>query len=318
MRIPACFFTAMFVLSLSSCAGSDIGNTIPPKSAAASSAADSRVDSASESAADNTDEDGGDLYDVTPIAQACKSGDSSGLSGIQIDIFNKVNAVLDEIITEDMSDYEKELAVHDYLISHCQYDKGALRVIPKPGENAGNPYGALIDGQAICSGYTTTFSLFMQIFDIPCIVIHSTDIEHDEHAWNAVELDGNWYYVDVTWDDPVPDGGDGRITHEYFNTTREHISERHILTENSPDTESLEFTYDSQCVQSVDNAELAAGFAEAHNSDSITIKCREKDDKLSRSESKKVKSALKDRGISVYYSETVDTAYGKAVRFWLY
>ncbi len=316
MRISPYLFTALLALPLCSCANAIGDAKLPPDSLPAVS----RTEGGADSVSDSTDEtaDGSGLYDVTPIAQACKSGDSTGLSGIQTDIFNKVNDILDEIITEDMSDYEKELAVHDYLISNCQYDKGALRVIPRPGENADNPYGALIDGQAICSGYTTTFSLFMQIFDIPCIVIHSTDIENDEHAWNAVELDGNWYYVDVTWDDPVPDGGDGMITHEYFNATREHISERHILTKNSPETNSLEYTYDSQCAVSADNADIAAEFAKAHNSDSITIKCADKKDELSRAELKKVKSALKADGLELYYRETVDTADGKAVHILLY
>ena len=95
-------------------------------------------------------------------------------------------AVLDEIITEDMTDYEKELAVYDWMTHSLQYDTGVLQVIPRTEADADNPYGTLKYHNAVCVGYATTFRLFMQMLDIDCMVVHNTDAYH---SWDLVKLD---------------------------------------------------------------------------------------------------------------------------------
>lgn len=285
----SCVLAALISLLLCSCASKIPDTKIPDggkyyqpdgiyESAVTndSSAADS---SSADSQSGDDDKDNGDdnsMYDVSHIVKAYHTGDRSMLSELDNAILDKAAAVLDEIIMPDMDDYQKELAVHDYIISNCEYDEGELSVIPSPTPNSDNPYGALIGGYAICKGYTATFRMFMGMLGIPCGTVHSIDHTGDEHAWNTVQLGGSWYYVDVTWDDPVPDRGNGLIRHEFFNVTREKIEERHVLPDGCPDTDSLEFTYASRSAFPAGQTEQAFEWARENNFDSFAVYCEDK------------------------------------------
>lgn len=163
------------------------------------------------------------LFDNTRVVNAYKTGDDSDLSQLERDIYNEAKKVLDEIKKTATSDYEIELMVHDYIVGSSTYDRYAISALEKPQENSENPYGILINKKAICLGYTTTFQLFMDMADIPCITIYSENDEGDEHAWNQVMIDGEWYYVDCTWNDPVPEKEGRAPYHNYFNVTEEYM-----------------------------------------------------------------------------------------------
>ncbi len=107
------------------------------------------------------------------------------------------------------SDYERVLAVHDYLVRGCAFDSGE-----SPAQASFTAYGALVLGSAVCQGYSDAFALVMERLGIPCVVV---DSEEMSHAWNMVLVDGAWYHVDVTWDDPSPDGGpDAAVSYVFF------------------------------------------------------------------------------------------------------
>ncbi|MGN0632255.1 MAG: transglutaminase domain-containing protein [Oscillospiraceae bacterium] len=263
-RLLSCAAACAVMLSLTSCGGKNTEKEyIPPSESIseADSAPDSESGSDSESVSDDSSQTSEpedpktEIYDVDPIVLAYHANDPSGLEGIDAEIYDKACEIIGEIITDDMTDYEKELAVHDYIVYNCTYDKGALAAIPIHSENCDNPYGALINESAICLGYTTTFRLFMGMLGIPCGTVHSTDTDGDEHAWNTVQLDGSWYYVDVTWDDPVPDHDGRLIYHTYFNVTRDKIAEEHILPENAPETDSIKYSYPNQSAVYVSDME---------------------------------------------------------------
>lgn len=186
-----------------------------------------------------------ELYDTSKISEAYLSGDNSRLSETDRKILEKASEILDKIIGKEMSDYDKELAVHDYLVKYTTYDKKALSVLGSPNENSDNPYGALINGEAICSGYTTSFQMFMDMLKIPCKTIYAKDEDGDEHIWNMVRLDGDWYYVDVTWDDPVPDEEGREVSHEYFNVTEEFMRENGYCWDSNglPEANSTKYSY---------------------------------------------------------------------------
>ncbi len=173
------------------------------------------------------------LYDWTPISQAYLAGDPSGLDEIQTEIYTKASEVIDKMITDGMSDYDKELAIHDYIIQNVEYDIGMLGIFEDHGEHAGDPYGALVDGKCICSGYTTTFNMFMDMLGIPCTSTMAAADGDEPHAWNMVQIDGHWYYTDVTWDDPVPDIKGRPEHHKYFNTSKEVMASRHVWDSSS-------------------------------------------------------------------------------------
>ena len=79
---------------------------------------------------------------------------------------------------------------------------------------------------------TQAFDYFMTVLGIPHEVLLGKSIGRDgtvgSHAWNRVWIDGGWLYVDCTWDDPVTENGEDRLSYKYFLITEEEISGNHI------------------------------------------------------------------------------------------
>lgn len=110
------------------------------------------------------------------------------------------NAVLTSTITSNMTQLQQIVAIHDYLVLNCTYDtRVSTDSAPHDSFTA---YGALVNRTAVCQGYAAAFQLLMQKLGISGIVVQSTAMNH---AWNMVRYNDQWYHVDVTWDDPVPD-----------------------------------------------------------------------------------------------------------------
>lgn len=110
-------------------------------------------------------------------------------------------------VNDQMDDLEKALALHDYLVQNCAYENDG-------GGNYKNynAYNALVDGTCVCQGYTLAYTELLQQVGIP--VSYATS-DAMNHIWNMVELDNQWYHVDATWDDPIPDLA-GRVGHKNF------------------------------------------------------------------------------------------------------
>lgn len=112
---------------------------------------------------------------------------------------------------------EKALILHDYLVVNCLYNWEVAT-----GQEAGNAYvasgmpwnayGALVKGDAVCQGYALAYKYLLTRAGIPSVVISSSSMNH---AWNGVQIDGDWYQADPTWDDPTPNR-EGRARHAYF------------------------------------------------------------------------------------------------------
>lgn len=188
-------------------------------------------------------------YDSARLLEAWRRGDWSGLAQRDQEILNVCRTVIGRAGFGDLSEYEKELAVHDWMVEHGRYDTDQLSNLPEYEENPDNdnPYGFLIGGVGICRGYTTTFQLFMDLLGIECVSVegqsHST---RGEHAWNMVRLDGEWYCVDVTWDDPITDRPvSARTAHKYFNVTSEFMRDtEHYWDESAvPEATAADFAW---------------------------------------------------------------------------
>lgn len=134
-----------------------------------------------------------------------------------------------------MKQVEKEKAIHDWLITHNSYSLSAVnkwsgQSLPYLPDEF-NAYGAIINGTGVCEAYSTAFQVLCHAVGIHCTSVEGV-AEGQPHRWNAVRLDGEWYVVDVTFDDPIflkPDGSsyDGPATgapyddvhYRYFNRT---------------------------------------------------------------------------------------------------
>ena len=167
-----------------------------------------------------------ELYDTSAIQRAWESGDDSGLSDKDREILERCREVLGEVLTEGMSAYEMELAVHDWLVEWGSYDR---TVYDNPNHRGRtgyrDPWGMLVGGYGNCLGYSSTFQLLMDLSGVECItVVGAAFGSREDHAWNMVKLDGEWYCVDVTWDDPTGAARNGRH-HRYFNVTSADLRE---------------------------------------------------------------------------------------------
>lgn len=121
----------------------------------------------------------------------------------QVDIaLNRIENIRDNILQNATGNtYEDIKMVHDYLINNIEYDRSISK------DNIYNIYGALVNGESVCEGYARSFKYLMDNLDIPCTLVIGKGINADgnteNHAWNYVELEGTWYAVDCTWDDPI-------------------------------------------------------------------------------------------------------------------
>ena len=142
-----------------------------------------------------------DVYEIKStevISDAYKSGDTSNLDDKQKETLQMASDILKEIITDGMSDYEKEIAVYDWMCKNLAHDSNLLVVIPaSSSQEADNPYGVLKYHNAVCVGYATTFRMFMQMLDIECMVVHNSECYH---SWDLVKIDGDWYHTDIYGD----------------------------------------------------------------------------------------------------------------------
>lgn len=175
------------------------------------------------------------FWDNYPLTYAFNSKDTSFLNERQLTLYNSYIQILSEITSPDNPEWLNELAIHDYLVSHITYTDGIY----------GNSYAynAIINGTAVCSGYTEAFKTFMDFLGIENITVSGT-AKDEKHIWNMVCLDGEWYHIDVTWDDPV-NGYDDYIEHAYFNITDNDIRLDHIWDAVTPSATSDTYSYKS-------------------------------------------------------------------------
>ena len=158
---------------------------------------------------------------------------------------NLLEAMREEINRQisQYDDVEKMRQVHNWLINTVEYD------INFESDEPYSIVGTLLEGKAVCEGYARTFKYIMDEIGIPCVLVSGTGTnsngETESHAWNYVEINGNWYAIDVTWDDPVAIGN-AYITDEdrYANFLKgSNIFYRDHLEDGYLSPGSMEFSF---------------------------------------------------------------------------
>lgn len=117
-------------------------------------------------------------------------------------MLNKIENKSEKIIENAKgTNYQKVQYIHNWLIDNIKYD------IALSNSNTRNIYGALIEKEVVCEGYSKAFKYLLDKLEIPCIIISGQAINseniQENHMWNYVQINGIWYSVDVTWDDPI-------------------------------------------------------------------------------------------------------------------
>ena len=156
----------------------------------------------------------------------------------------KLDQLVDQANTLCQTDLEKVFYVHEWLVQNIAYDREHLSDGVQDDHNL---RGALLEGTAVCDGYAKTYALTLRKLGITGVLVTSKDIGH---AWNMVELDGNWYQVDCTWDDPV-DGSDqlGYCMHKHLLCTTEEMNTNH----NDDGDDSVAFDLENLGTQNIVN-----------------------------------------------------------------
>lgn len=134
------------------------------------------------------------------------------------------------ILSDSMTEYEKELVVHDYLVKNIQYYEWEdIKDIPNEMHNA---YSALVKKQAVCDGFSKAFQVIMQQEGIECMLVNGM-LEDVAHAWNIVNIEGDYYHIDLTSDQlKIGEESDSNLSHTFFNLTDEEINETHKKNKN--------------------------------------------------------------------------------------
>ena len=141
-----------------------------------------------------------------------------------------VEQVKNQIIANKTGNtYQDIKMVHDYLLDNLEYDTSISR------PHIYTIYGALINKVCVCEGYARAFKYIMDSLNIPCVMVMgeatNSQGQRENHAWNYVQLDGRWFAIDATWDDPVVQGG-GRVSNEtkykYFLKGSSTFNQDHV------------------------------------------------------------------------------------------
>lgn len=144
------------------------------------------------------------------------------------EVKEEIQKIISENITSDMSEYDKVKTIHDYIILSTEFDIDNLKN-NSISDSSYTAKGALINHLAVCQGYAESFKLIMTELGIGCHII-TGKADNELHAWNIVRIDGEWYQIDLTWDDPVPDEKTGEkspLIYNYFLITDEVMYQNH-------------------------------------------------------------------------------------------
>lgn len=152
---------------------------------------------------------------------------------------------------QNLSDYEKELYIHDKLAQNVTYSN--LEDLPRAYHTAEGPF---LENIGVCDGFTKTLQILYDQVGIDSIIVLGV-LDDNPHAWNLVNIEDNWYHVDLTSSRSIVEET-GIITHAYFNLSDERMQK--IATFDNPEllpkADSLDYNYyiyNDYVVYSTDN-----------------------------------------------------------------
>ena len=152
---------------------------------------------------------------------------------------NELNAEVDKVAALAMqyeTPVDQAIFVHDYLIKNAEYDHDTLAEAKKTMHAASceyiySAYGCLVNKKTVCSGYAEAFQLIMNKLGVNTTVVIGD--AGGPHQWNMIELEGESYYIDITWDDYDRKNDSGVFIYtndsdyEYMCITTEELRKTH-------------------------------------------------------------------------------------------
>ena len=103
-----------------------------------------------------------------------------------------------KIIKTETNLIQKVLAIHDFLVKNVVYDKDELSH-NKSSAVTHTAYGAIVDKKAVCEGIAYAFCLLAKKAGVNSTVVNGI-VNGGRHSWNMIQIDFEYYHIDVTWD----------------------------------------------------------------------------------------------------------------------
>ena len=150
---------------------------------------------------------------------------------IKNDCLAKAKEIVRDLNLANLNTYERVAAVNQYLCDNCVYPATEPYII-----EAHTIYGALLQKSAVCEGYARSTQLILSLCDVDSYYVPG-DTPAGGHAWNLVEVDGQWYQLDVTWNDT--DSNPNMyflVTDDYMSLSRTWEQSRYPASATTPYT----------------------------------------------------------------------------------
>lgn len=155
---------------------------------------------------------------------------------------NTLNIVCEQILShlpQNSSQFDTELFIHDYIVNNCAYDF-------EVAETSSTPFSCLVDKFSACEGYSKATKLLCERAGLECYTVSGKAVNYDGktegHMWNIINIDGDYYHLDVTWDDPTTQNEEETLSHIFMNLSDEEIAADHF-----------EFTHFFDCTSTAAN-----------------------------------------------------------------
>ena len=177
-----------------------------------------------------------------------------------------------------ISDYEKVKYIYDYILDGTEYN-----LLAKDNQNICSVF---LNGESVCMGYAKAMQYLLLKQNILCTIVNGTASQGEEHAWNLLMLDGQYYHLDATWGDDsytVSNNSASQIgmkNYSFFCVTTEEISKTHQIKNIVELTVCIEwennyYVKEGLYFRSFDKDKLQQVFDDAYAKDKahIEIKC---------------------------------------------
>jgi glucan-binding YG repeat protein len=159
--------------------------------------------------------------------------DREQINKLKNQVESRKNQILSDLIVKGMTDIEKALVIHDYIVLNTEYDYDAYVKYMASTDRTQSDYfddsdydiyGTLVKGKSVCQGYSLTYKYLLEAAGVANVGFAS----NNTHVWNTITIGSANYYVDCTWDDPTWDTL-GNVKHNNFLKSEEGFSNHTIL-----------------------------------------------------------------------------------------
>lgn len=186
----------------------------------------------------------GHLTGNSNIAMQGKSGDMKITITVQYltelqkeyTVETELNREVANIRAHNFTPIEKIKAVNDYIVAKTAYSENTI-------SSPHSAYALIAEGKAVCQGYALVAHQMLEKLGIETQYITGYVNGNELHAWNLVKVDGQWYHLDTTWNDPTPNR-EGVFTYNYFLVNDQQLAKDHVWERNDyPKATSAKYHY---------------------------------------------------------------------------